>query len=75
MTFWTLRPLIYDPGVYIQGAQALASLGDPDLVDCALRVYVAQNAYGIATPEDFLAAASAVFPDAAEKLAIYGVSP
>ena len=47
----------------------------PDLVDCALRVYVAQNAYRIATPADLVAAASAVFPDAAEKLAAFGVEP
>ena len=75
MSFWTLRPLFYQDGVYTQGAQALAALGPPELVDCALRVYVAQNAYRIATPADLVAAASSVFPDAAPTLAGFGVTP
>jgi hypothetical protein len=75
MSFWTERPFAYQDGVYNQGVQALIALGDSDLVDCALRVYVAQNAYRIATPADFVAAASAVFPDAARKLSIFGVEP
>ncbi len=75
MSFWTLRPLLYQDGVYTQGAQALAALGPPDLVDCALRVYVAQNAHRIAQPADLVAAASAVFPDAAETFATYGINP
>ncbi|MEA2827381.1 MAG: hypothetical protein QOG43_1820 [Actinomycetota bacterium] len=75
MSYWTLRPDDYQDGVYSQGVQALIALGPPDLVDCALRVYVAQNAYRIATPADFVAAASAVFPDAAKKLAIFGIEP
>jgi len=75
MSFWTLRPADYQDGVYTQGAQALIALGPPDLVDCALRVYVALNAYRIARPADLVAAASAVFPDAARKLAIFGIEP
>ncbi len=75
MSFWTLQPETYQDGVYTQGAKALASLGPADLVDCALRVYVAQNAYRIATPADLVAAAGAVFPDAAENLAAFGVTP
>ena len=75
MSYWTERPDAYQDGVYAQGVQALIALGPPDLVDCALRVYVAQNAYRIATPADFVAAAAAVFPDAAKKLAIFGVTP
>ena len=75
MSFWTIRPLFYQDGVYTQGAQALGSLGPPEMVDCALRVYVAQNAYRIATPADLVAAASAVFPDAAQKLAGFGIRP
>ncbi|MEA2972746.1 MAG: hypothetical protein QOG82_1204 [Actinomycetota bacterium] len=75
MSFWTERPFAYQDGVYNQGVQALIALGPPDLVDCALRVYVAQNAYRIATPADFIAAAAVVFPDAARKLAIFGVEP
>lgn len=73
MTYWTAHQDSYDPGVYVQGAQALAALGDPNLVDCALRVYVATNAYRIARQPDLVRAASTVFPDAAATLAAYGV--
>jgi hypothetical protein len=73
MSFWADRRQNYSDGVYIQGAQALAALGDPALVDCALRVYVAVNAYRIARQPDLVAAAAAVFPDAAATLAGYGV--
>ena len=73
MTYWTAHQDSYDPGVYVQGAQALAALGDPNLVDCALRVYVATNAYRIARQADLVRAASAVFPDAPATLAAYGV--
>ncbi|MEA2686987.1 MAG: hypothetical protein QOE93_2182, partial [Actinomycetota bacterium] len=75
MSFWTLRPSSYQAGVYVQGARALAALGPAELVDCALRVYVAQNAYGVATSADFVAAAQSVFPDAATTLAGFGISP
>ncbi len=73
MSFWADRRQNYSDGVYIQGAQALAALGDPTLVDCALRVYVALNAYRIARQPDLVAAASAVFPNAAATLTAYGV--
>ena len=36
-------------GLYVQGAMAVASLGTVDQVDCALRQYVARNAFRIAT--------------------------
>ena len=75
MSYWTQRPDDYQAGVYDQGVQALIGLGPPELVDCVLRVYVAQNAYRIAKPADFVAAAEAVFPDAAKKLAIFGITP
>ena len=75
MSFWTQRPVAYQDGVYTQGAQALAALGPPDLVDCALRVYVAQNAYRIATPADFVAAAERSSPTRPDKLADFGVEP
>ena len=32
-------------GLYVQSLQALASLGEPDAVDRALRAYVVKNAY------------------------------
>jgi hypothetical protein len=40
-----------------------------------LRQYVAANAFRIATPADFFAAVSMVFPDAASRLAPYGLTP
>ena len=73
MTFWSSHEQAYQDGVYVQGAQALAALGPPDLVDCALRVYVAANAYRIARQPDLVRAAGAVFPDAHAVLAGYGV--
>lgn len=73
MTFWSAHTDAYQDGVYTQGAQALAALGSPDLVDCALRIYVATNAYRIARQPDLARAASAVFPNATAALAGYGV--
>lgn len=55
-------------GIYVQGAQALASLGDPDRVDCALRRYVAKNAYRTAVPRDLLRELRRFFPDARARL-------
>jgi len=75
MTFWDPRSSAFFTGVYVQGLQAVAALGPPELVDCALRVFVAQNAYRIATPGDFVAAAAAVFPAPEATLAAYGVRP
>jgi hypothetical protein len=73
MTYWDPRSSAYYPGVYVQGVQAMAALGDPALVDCALRVFVAQNAHRIATPADFVAAMRAVFPNAGAALAPFGI--
>ncbi len=73
MTFWADKRPVYTDGVYVQGAQALAALGDPDLVDCALRLFVAVNAHRIARQPDLVRAAAAVFPDAAATLSSYGV--
>ncbi|HKN49168.1 MAG TPA: hypothetical protein VJ010_02970, partial [Actinomycetota bacterium] len=58
MTYWTPRQPLYYAGVYVQGVQALAALGPPDRVDCALRVYAARNAYQIARPADLVDAAT-----------------
>ena len=74
MTFWDTSSDFF-VGAYVQGAQALDALGDSDLVDCALRLYVARNAYRIARPADLVAAARAVFPDAEATLARYGIRP
>jgi len=74
MTYWDGHQEHYEDGVYFRGVQALAALGPPALVDCALRLYVASNAYGIATPADFGAAVQQVIPDAARKLAPFGIT-
>jgi hypothetical protein len=75
MTFWDERQSAYYPGVYVQGAAAVASLGEVQWVDCALRHYVAANRYGIATPADLVEAMEVVWPDAATRLAPYGITP
>jgi hypothetical protein len=72
MTFWSQQPAVYGLGVYVQGVQALAALGDPDLVDCALRTYVAVFAHRIARPPDLIASLRASFPDAAAVLSRFG---
>ena len=59
-------------GVYTQTVQALADLGDSATVDCALRQFVVQNAYGTTTPRDLLTALQAFFPDAEQKLSAHG---
>lgn len=73
MTFWDR----YDYrrfflGAYLQTYRALASLGPQEEVDCALRRYVVQNAYGVARPRDLLNALLPAFPDAQSKLTAYG---
>jgi hypothetical protein len=59
-------------GIYVGGIQALAALGAPEDVDCALRAYVTANAYRTATPDDLLAALVPFFPDARAKLEARG---
>ncbi|MDQ1396005.1 MAG: hypothetical protein QOG64_1264, partial [Acidimicrobiaceae bacterium] len=75
MTFWDGHAANYYAGVYVQGAKALAALGPPDLVDCALAAYVDAHAYRVARPADLIGALRAVFPDAAPVLARYGLHP
>ena len=76
MPYWGgVSRSLYNQGVYIQGAKALATLGDLDLVDCALRVYVARNAYRIARPADLIGSLSTAFPQAAPTLASFGAHP
>jgi hypothetical protein len=74
MSFWESRQTAYYRGVYVQPVQALAALGPPDLVDCALRVYVARNAYRVAKPADLIDALRTVFPDVAATLARFGIN-
>ncbi len=73
MTYWSGRQALYFRGVYVQGVHALAALGSPDLVDCALRVYAAAFAHRIARPGDLVAALRSAFPDAESVLERYGV--
>lgn len=60
---WQANSGAFYRGVYIQGAQALAALGDEvgglDAVDCALRRYVLEHAYEVARPPDLVAAVEA----------------
>jgi hypothetical protein len=58
--------------VYVQSVQALATLGDPEAVDCALRLFVVRNAYRTTTPRDLLDALVPFFPDAERKLTAWG---
>ncbi len=74
MTYWAGQPGAYVAGVYTQPVKALAALDDADLVDCALRTYVAVFSHRVATPSDLLAALSAAFPDARAVLRPYGVA-
>jgi hypothetical protein len=73
MSFWESRQSAYYRSVYVQGAQALAALGDADLVDCVLRLYVARTAHRVARPGDLVDAAAAVFPGAEATLARFGI--
>lgn len=73
MTFWEPKQAIYYASVYIQGAQAVAALGPSDLVDCALRRYVALNAYRVATDRSFIDAVDDIFPNAAATVGRYGI--
>jgi len=75
MTYWDHHESSYYRGVYVQAAVAVASLGSVDEVDCALRQYVAHDAFRITTPADFFAAIAPVFPDAPARLAPYGLHP
>jgi Peptidase family M1 domain len=75
MTFWgplPFMPLVWD-GLYLQGVQALASLGNDDGVDCALQTYIQNEAYKTALPSDLLAALIPTFANAEAVLTGYGV--
>lgn len=73
MTYWEGRQGSYYRGVYVQPAAALAELGPPELVDCALAVYVAANAWALADPSDAIDALAVVLPDAEAHLAGFGI--
>ncbi len=73
MSYWETRQSIYYRSVYVQGAQAIGALGEPDRVDCALRHLVARHAYDVAGSGDLIDALTVVFPDAESVLARYGI--
>ena len=73
MTYWDHHQDSYGEGVYWRGAQALDALGPVDAVNCALRRYVAEHAYGIATTPALVASLAEVFPDAPKVLQPFGI--
>jgi len=73
MTFWDVHQDSYGTGVYWRGAQALDALGPVEAVNCALRRYVAQFSYKIATTDQLLGSFSEVFPKARETLEPFGI--
>ena len=74
MTYWRgRRPKLYSLAVYANGARMLQALGHPADVTCALRRYVAANAYGIATQADLARALAAGVPGSKRVLAAYGI--
>ena len=73
VSFFTDEPQRYFAEVYGGGVRALASLGPPRHVDCALKLYAARNAYRIAEPGDLLDALSLVFPGAERHLRRFGI--
>ncbi len=75
MPFWDGHEEDYYAGVYAQGVKALDALGDPRRTDCALRGYVAANAYDVATDADLVAALRAVYPRTGRVLERFGVRP
>jgi len=75
MAYWgDRRQNLYDLAVYADGARMLRALGHPSEVTCALRRYVAANAYGIATQADLARALEAGVPGARRVLGGYGVA-
>ena len=76
MSFWETRPYRqYELAVYANGARMLHAMGHPAAVTCALRRYVAANAYGIATQADLARALTAGVPGARRVLAAHGIPP
>jgi len=73
MTFWETRSSAYYSAVYAQTGFALQRIGDQDDVDCALARFVADNAHGIARPEDFVDAFAPTFPNIVAQMEDLGV--
>jgi hypothetical protein len=73
MTYWAGKAGSYYREVYGGGPEALRSLDAPAKVDCALRFYVARDAYRIAQPADLLAELDRFIPGASGRLARFGI--
>jgi hypothetical protein len=73
MSFWAAHDFETKRlGLYVQSAQALASLGSTSGVNCVLRGFVVRNAYRTASPADLLTALRPFFPDTEQKLVARG---
>jgi hypothetical protein len=72
MSYWRSQRT-YFAQVYAGGVRALASLGSPRRVDCALKIYAARDAYRIAQPGDLLAVLDRFLPGAARRLRRFGI--
>jgi hypothetical protein len=75
MTYWETRQSAYYRGVYVQPAVALGQLGSGEMVDCALRHYVAAEAFDVARTGDLLESLELIFPEARGTLAPFGLVP
>ena len=73
MMFWEGKGRRYYSEVYGGGLGALLSLGSPRKVDCALKLYVARDAFGIAQPGDLLDELNRVIPGAERRLRAFGI--
>jgi hypothetical protein len=73
MTYWDSHRSSYYRSVYVQTLQALASLDDPDNVDCALRALIASSGHQVVTNDMVIDAMVTRFPNAEEKLAVFGI--
>jgi len=75
MSYFADHRSTYYNSVYLYPGVAIGDLGEPADIDCALRRYVAANAYGIAEPADFFDAFDDVFPNVVDDLAPFGLVP
>jgi len=73
VNFFASAPQRYFTEVYGGGVRALASLGSARRVDCALKLYVARNAFRIAQPRDLLDALDRIIPGAERRLRRFGI--
>lgn len=73
MVFWDRHRSEYYRSVYVQGAVAIAALGPPEAVDCALRLLIAATAYQVVDQATVVRTLQVVFPDAPAVLGSFGI--